>query len=617
MASHPGEQLGAYRLTRLLGQGGFAEVYLAEHVHLGTQVAIKVLYGKRTAQDIVTFTAEAQMLARLSHPHILRVLDFGFEQTQPFLVMDYAPGGTLRDHYPSGSPVPFQQVISYTKQVASALSHAHANKLVHRDVKPENMLLNTDGQVLLSDFGIAAIAHNTASMKTIDPTGTVHYMAPEQIKGKPRPASDQYALAICVYEWICGEPPFQGETSIEIALRQLSDDPPSLCQRIPALPSPVEQIIFKALAKDPEQRFPDISAFAQALEQAALSVDSGVGTKAGQALPLAPSLELKREAKGEKRGLLLYQRSFTSPIGTLAWCPGTNFIASVSEEELSVWDTTTGYIRWSNPNRISRISWSPDGAYLAQYAFYFQISDGLTGRPILERALTKTAIRENTVLSPHELFIINKLDWSPNGNFIAIVGDSTQGGHAFLIWDVSQHTVRWAYFQRRGGFREAVTWSPDERYLLTGGEKTVQIFDISPLIAHGGDPLSIKQHEFFDHVMCAAWSPDGKYIAISTYIGTYNDIYLWEPFQNRSRACRGHTSTVTGLAWSPQSDYLVSGSSDQTVKIWSVAESHEILQEIFTYKGHSGEITGLSWSPEGTRIASASRDRTVQIWQFI
>ncbi|HZR38507.1 MAG TPA: serine/threonine-protein kinase [Ktedonobacteraceae bacterium] len=267
MVNRIGEQLGNYRLAHLLGQGGFAEVYLAEHVHLRTQVAIKLLYGKLTAQDVAAFTTEAQTVARLSHPHILRVLDFGFVQTLPFLVMDYAPGGTLRDRHVSGSLVPLQQVISYIKQVARALAYAHANKLIHRDVKPENMLLSADGSILLSDFGIVTTAHSTASMKTLDNTGTVHYMAPEQIKGKPRPASDQYALAIVAYEWLCGERPFLGDTPIEIAMRQLSDDPPSLCQRVPALPPGVEQVIFRALAKDPAQRFPDILAFSSALEQ--------------------------------------------------------------------------------------------------------------------------------------------------------------------------------------------------------------------------------------------------------------------------------------------------------------------------------------------------------------
>lgn len=268
MADRVGQQLGNYQLTRLLGQGGFAEVYLAEHLHLKTQAAVKLLYGKLTTQDIQAFTHEAQTIAALKHPHILRVLDFGFDQALPFLVMDYAPGGTLRDRYPSGSRVPLSTVLSFVKQVSSALSYAHQQKLIHRDVKPENMLIDATNTLLLSDFGIVTVAHSTASMKTIDNSGTVHYMAPEQIKGNPRPASDQYALAIVVYEWLCGERPFLGDTAIEIAMRQLSDNPPSLLQKVPSLSPTIEQVIFKALAKDPKYRFADILEFSNALEQA-------------------------------------------------------------------------------------------------------------------------------------------------------------------------------------------------------------------------------------------------------------------------------------------------------------------------------------------------------------
>ncbi len=247
-------------------------MYLAEHIHLKASVAIKLLYGKLANQDVQAFLNEAQTVATLRHPHILRVLDFGFEQALPFFVMDYAPGGTLRDRHPGGSLVALPVVISYTKQIAAALEYAHVRKLIHRDVKPENMLIDADGNVLLGDFGIAATAHSTASMKTIDNTGTVHYMAPEQIQGKPRPQSDQYALAIVVYELLCGERPFQGSSPIEVAMQQLSTDPAPLRHKNASLLAGVEQVVLKALSKDPRQRFKSVQAFAEALKQATSSI---------------------------------------------------------------------------------------------------------------------------------------------------------------------------------------------------------------------------------------------------------------------------------------------------------------------------------------------------------
>src|SRR5450631_3193328 len=145
------------------------------------------------------------------------------------------------------------------------------------------MLLDADGSLLLSDFGIVTLVHSTASMPTVDSTGTVHYMAPEQIRGKPRPESDQYALAIIVYEWLCGHRPFNGESSIEIAMKHLSDPPPSLRSQLPLLPPFVDQVVLHALSKDPQQRFASVRAFATALEQAAQSRN---GSSTSPAIPV-------------------------------------------------------------------------------------------------------------------------------------------------------------------------------------------------------------------------------------------------------------------------------------------------------------------------------------------
>src|SRR5437588_6892143 len=135
MENHPnrvGQQLGNYQLIRMLGRGGFAEVYLGKHLYLKTQAAIKLLHGQLTGQHIRLFTREAQIIANLKHPHILRVLDFGVDTSMPYLIMDYASGGTLRQRYPSGSVVPLGKALTYVKQIAAALQYAHNNKLIHR-----------------------------------------------------------------------------------------------------------------------------------------------------------------------------------------------------------------------------------------------------------------------------------------------------------------------------------------------------------------------------------------------------------------------------------------------------------------------------------------------------
>src|SRR5437899_1453672 len=167
-------------------------------------------------------------MARLAHPHIVRVLDFGVEDSIPFLVMEYAPNGTLRQRHPKGSRVPLDIVVSYVKQVAEALQYIHTQKLIHRDVKPESMVLGRNSEALLSDFDIAIIAQSTRSLqtqRTQEAAGSVAYMAPELLRGKPRPASDQYALAVVTYEWLSGEPPFTGLVK-QTASQHLSAHPP-------------------------------------------------------------------------------------------------------------------------------------------------------------------------------------------------------------------------------------------------------------------------------------------------------------------------------------------------------------------------------------------------------
>jgi serine/threonine protein kinase len=185
----------------------------------------------------------------------------------PFLVMDYAPNGTLRQRYPSGTILTSAGILHSVQLVAQALQYTHTHKKIHRDVKPENMLLDASNDVLLSDFGIATIAHTTGNASIQDQAGTIPYMAPEQIQGKPCLASAQYALGIVIYEWLTRTRPFTG-TSWEILSQHLAAAPPPLHERIPTISPAIERVVERALAKDPHQRFERMEAFAQAFADA-------------------------------------------------------------------------------------------------------------------------------------------------------------------------------------------------------------------------------------------------------------------------------------------------------------------------------------------------------------
>ena len=235
MADLTGHQLGNYRLVRHLGHGGFAEVYLGEHLYLKSEAALKVLRTSPKEEEMQRFLKEAQTLVGLRHPNIVRVLEFGVEGDIAFLVIDYAPGGTVRDRYPKESRLPLATTVAYVNQVATALQYAHNRGIIHRDVKPENILLDFDQHILLSDFGLALFAPSPELLSTQEGAGTALYISPEQLQGKPTFASDQYSLGIVTYEWLCGKRPFEGNYWVLIN-QHMHVDPVPLRQICPELP---------------------------------------------------------------------------------------------------------------------------------------------------------------------------------------------------------------------------------------------------------------------------------------------------------------------------------------------------------------------------------------------
>ncbi len=263
-----GRQVGNYRLLRLLGQGGFADTYLGEQIYVHTQAAVKVVQTSFGQGDQESFFNEARMIAHLSHPNIVRLIDFGVSDSRntPYLIMEYAPNGTLRQRHPRREIVPIERVTQYVRNIAAALQYAHGQKVIHRDVKPENMLVAANQEILLGDFGIAVVQSSRIQSMT-NVAGTVSYMAPEQIQGHAVPASDQYGLAVVIYEWLCGAPLFTGSYA-EIAAQHAYATPIPLRQRVATISADVEQVVLTALSKDPQRRFRSVEAFANAFAQA-------------------------------------------------------------------------------------------------------------------------------------------------------------------------------------------------------------------------------------------------------------------------------------------------------------------------------------------------------------
>ncbi|MEW6231283.1 MAG: protein kinase [Chloroflexota bacterium] len=264
-----GKTLGRYEIKELIGQGGMATVFKAYQISLDRYVAIKVLPAQYVQQEgfLQRFTREARAVAKLKHPNILDVYDFGEEVGVTYIVMEYVEGGTLKDRLTG--PLPIDQALRLTSQLASALGYAHGQGIIHRDVKPSNVLLTKDGWPLLSDFGIAKVSEATSALtRTGVGMGTPEYMSPEQAQGMAVDGrSDIYSLGVMLYQMVTGQVPFQAQTPIAVVLRHIKDLPPPPRSINPDIPEAVEQVILQALAKNPDNRYQRAEEMAAALEQ--------------------------------------------------------------------------------------------------------------------------------------------------------------------------------------------------------------------------------------------------------------------------------------------------------------------------------------------------------------
>jgi serine/threonine protein kinase len=280
----PGTKLGQYEVKEFIGQGAMGYVYRAYHPQLERTGAVKVLQAITPDPDTTArFRHEAQAIAQMRHPNILNVYDFGEYEGTPYMIVEYVAGGSLADRIRSAS-VDQAIALKYLRGIASALDHAHSLGIVHRDVKPANVLLGRDDQPILADFGLAKLLQGS-SLKSMTgvTTGTPAYMAPEQVTGsKVGPPADRYSLATIAYELFTGSIPFDGEGVLELLYAQVHREPPLPSSRKPELGRRVDAVLMRGLAKDPGARWPSCQAFVDALA-AALS---------GAALPSVEKTEV-------------------------------------------------------------------------------------------------------------------------------------------------------------------------------------------------------------------------------------------------------------------------------------------------------------------------------------
>ena len=524
--------------------------------------------------DMENFRREARTIANLVHPNIVRVLEFGVQDGNPFLVMDYAPNGTLRQRHPRGVAVPLPTIVPYVMQVAEALQRAHDEKLIHRDVKPENMLLGRQNEVLLSDFGIALMAaQNTRDQALETAAGTIGYMAPEQIQGKPRPASDQYSLGIVVYEWLSGTKPFQGSLT-EVVSQQLAVPPEPLREKNPSISTAVESVVMKALAKDPKERFATIRDFATALEQAC---QADVSDATILVRPPAQSVQQASVAGPSNTQTRLATSANTlTPPSTPAARTASRFVGT----------TPALYTYREHSGKVNSIAWFWDGKYFAS---------GSDDQTVLVWNIT-SGNRVGTYRGHSGR--VNAVQYAPGGLRIASGSDDK----TVQIWEANTGNQLLTY---RGHTNTVKTlaWSPDTQSIASSAtDEDVQVWDPT----RGSFNFIYRGHIY--SVNCLAWAPDGQRIASG---GDGKAVQIWDAANGHFIfAYRGHSALVNAIAWSPDSKIMASGSDDKTVQVWDVVTGYNI----FTSRDHSSVVTAVSWSPDGSLLASASGDGYVHLW---
>ncbi|GHO59850.1 serine/threonine-protein kinase [Ktedonobacter robiniae] len=554
-----------------------------------------------------SFLAEARIVARLKHPHIIHILEFGVEENEvPYLVMNYTPNGTLRQRFPPGRPVPLTDALPILRQIASALQYAHDQNLIHRDIKPENLLLGEQNEIFLSDFGIATQVRSSRSQTLQEITGTVIYMAPEQLQGRPRPASDQYSLAIVAYEWLTGRRPFQGSNYLEIATKHLQTPPPSLREMVPTLPPAVETTVLTALAKDPHQRYARITDFVAALEiahqigQYRSPKQFPLHTSHSQS-PMATTHISTPSVPVISPTVAAHDSRFDTPImtpPTLVAGPTTTPPQGTSAASISPLVSRRGLLVGVCATTIALSA----GALWWNYGRSAQgNSTGShpdTPPPYLVQA------RSLRVYNEHIEGVVS-VAWSPKGSHLISGGDD----NTVRLWEAATGNTLWS--QDVQGRVTDVAWSPDSRYIASGAmedSNSVRIWDVTTIhqptqYRQSGDLFSWGRRP-------VAWSSDSQQMAVAAQNPAVWNIQSSETPTRYVNSNWLTLGDVNALAWSADNKRIATAETNGYVRIWRLDGDKQ--HAAYTLQGANEQLS-ISWSAKSNLIVIGA-EKEVALW---
>ena len=551
-----GEMIGRYRMEEELAASEIVAAFRAYDEKLERHVLLKfVKHSKEYSTEFTDyFLTEARTLAQLSHPSIAKVLDFGRDQSYLYLVMEGVTGTPLSEQM--GKPMDWRSAVDLVLQIAQALAYAHANNVIHRDLKPDNILMNAEGRPVLSDFSIAKIIEDE---ETRDVTGTnvglgtPTYMSPEQGKGMPVDyRADIYSLGIIFFEMVTGQPPFQADNSMETLILQVISPPPSPKTLAPDLPTSVEKIILATLKKDPDERFQSMDDLVEAL----------TAVRKGQSFRKTP----RKRSAGKRLPVYVVAALVLALLlgagwgGYQIWNGWQATPAAVSEAPTS---TVT-----PSPTKVA------------------------TAVPTATMAPTQTVIHATSTLA----------SFATRRQFSSYPAMEDQPFKAPTTAINSQTVFDITEILRIGTHPASVgIWSQDDSSILLGTSTGVYFYD----------PVTFRQQGFYPvngWISCLALSSDESRLAVGDEAGAVHvlNALTGEEFFTLT----GHTKRVTGVAFSPDLKQLASASEDLTVRIWNLQTGEEQL----ALRKHSLKINSLLFSNNGQWVISGSDDFHVIFW---
>ena len=423
--------LGQFRIVERIGVGGMATVFKAYQPNLDRYVAIKVLpaYHARDPVFVKRFVQEARAVAKLVHPNILQIHDFGEQDNITYIVMEYVDGGTLKDRLNLKRALPVPEAVDFMIQAAEGLNCAHSHGIVHRDVKPANMLLRKDGYLLLSDFGIAKILEGTTNLTRVGTgIGTPQYMSPEQGTGQAVDRrSDIYSLGIVLFHCLTGRVPFTAENPLTITVKHLNEPLPLEMLRMAGTPAPIEQVVAKMAAKAPQDRYQTtdelITALTSALAASQLSMPSRWRPGMSSSMP-------QLEAQGQIAGRPVFGSS--GGLGSRESIPLATPSSSVQQQVNQQQLVTLPCFRCGTANRSTQLYCTACGYELADKRAVADRYMGPNGRPILARLTIQNGpMGGRSYLFHQDVTTIGRT----NGNDLIISGRTVSRRHARLWFD--------------------------------------------------------------------------------------------------------------------------------------------------------------------------------------